>query len=185
NDDGDATVVYDSLANRFIIQQFSVSTTPYLECIAVSTTGDPTGTWYRYSFGNFGANFPDYPKLAVWPDAYYVTYNLFGNNGNSWSGPEVCAYDRAAMLSGSAASQQCTPANDLNVGGLLPATIDGSTPPPSGTQEYVLAFDTGVLDVWRMHVDWANSANTTLTGPTAIPVAAFAPACNGGTCIPQ
>jgi hypothetical protein len=185
NDDGDGTVVYDPLANRFIIQQFSVSTTPYLECIAVSTSGDPTGTWNRYSFGGFGTNFPDYPKLGVWPDAYYVTYNLFGNNGNVWSGPEVCAYDRAKMLTGAAATQQCKPVNNLNVGGLLPATVDSSTAPPAGSQNYILAFDTGVLDLWKFHVDWSTPANSMLTGPTSIPVAAFSPACNGGTCVPQ
>jgi hypothetical protein len=185
NDDGDATVVYDPLAGRWIIQQFSVSNTPYLECIAVSTSSDPTGTWNRYSFGGFGTNFPDYPKLGVWPDAYYVTYNLFGNNGRIWSGPEVCAYDRSKMLIGAAATQQCKPVSNLNVGGLLPATVDSATAPPAGTPDYVLAFDTGVLDLWKFHVDWSTPANSSLTGPTTIPVAAFSPACGGGTCVPQ
>ncbi len=103
NDDGDATVVYDHLAGRWVIQQFSVSSTPYLDCIAVSTTGDPTGSYYRYAFGGFGSEFPDYPKLGVWPDAYYVTYNLF-QNGQSFDGPEACAYDRAKMLTGAPAA---------------------------------------------------------------------------------
>src|SRR5262249_2364661 len=66
NDDGDATVVYDRAADRWVISQFSVSTTPYLQCVAVSTTGDATGSYYRYSFQY--AQFPDYPKLGVWPD---------------------------------------------------------------------------------------------------------------------
>src|SRR5713101_7178869 len=57
NDDGDATVEYDKLANRWIVSQFSVSTTPYLQCVAVSTTGNPTGPYYRYEFGGFGNNF--------------------------------------------------------------------------------------------------------------------------------
>jgi hypothetical protein len=39
--------------------------------------------------------------------------------------------------------------------------------------------------VWKFHVDWANPANTALTGPTSLAVAAFTAACNGGTCIPQ
>jgi uncharacterized membrane protein len=184
NNDGDATVSFDRLANRWIIQQFSVSTTPYLECIAVSTTGDPTGTWHRYSFGGFGSNFPDYPKLGVWPDAYYVTYNLFAS-GIFFVGPEVCAYDRAKMLSGVAATQQCKPVPNTNLGGLLPSDVDSPTGPPDGSPNYVAAFDTGVLDLWKYHVDWVTPASSTLTGPTSIPVAAFNPACGGGTCIPQ
>src|SRR5439155_6706618 len=104
NDDGDATVEYDRLADRWIISQFSVSTTPFLQCVAVSTSGDPTGTYYRYSFQY--NNFPDYPKLGVWPDAYYTTFNMF-RNGTTFVGPEVCAYDRSAMLAGRAATQQC------------------------------------------------------------------------------
>src|SRR6266571_8213375 len=88
NDDGDATVSYDRIADRWVIQQFSVSTTPYLECVAVSQTGDPTGAYNRYSYQY--ANFPDYPKLAVWPDAYYVTYNMFVG-GSAFGGGQVCA----------------------------------------------------------------------------------------------
>src|SRR5205085_7947231 len=48
NDDGDGVVMFDRIANRWIIAQFSVSTTPYLQCVAVSTTSDATGTYNRY-----------------------------------------------------------------------------------------------------------------------------------------
>src|SRR5438270_3873279 len=44
NNDGDPTVVYDRIANRWVISQFSVSSTPYLQCVAVSQTADPTGS---------------------------------------------------------------------------------------------------------------------------------------------
>ena len=86
NNDGDATVEYDRLADRWIISQFSVTTTPYLQCVAVSTSGDPTGSYYRYSFQY--SNFPDYPKLGVWPDAYYKTFNLF-TRARTQSGAET------------------------------------------------------------------------------------------------
>ncbi len=180
NDDGDATVEYDKLANRWIVSQFSVSTTPYLQCVAVSTTGDPTGSYNRYSF-QYG-NFPDYPKLGVWPDAYYTTFNMF--NGNSFAGPEVCAYDRTKMLAGQAATQQCFALSN-SYGSLLPSDLDGSTPPPSGSPNYVLSFATNSLQLWKFHVDWTTPASSSLTGPTTIPVASFSPACGGGTCIPQ
>ena len=69
----------------------------------MSQTSDATGGWYRYAFQY--TNFPDYPKAGVWPDAYYVTFNMF--NGNSFEGARLCAYDRNSMLSGAPATQQC------------------------------------------------------------------------------
>src|ERR1700737_1331642 len=78
NNDGDPIVQYDKIADRWIFMQFSVTAPyPYTVCMAVSTTGDPTGSYYRYEFAGFGAEFPDYPKLGVWPDGYYAPYNLF------------------------------------------------------------------------------------------------------------
>ncbi|HKC82957.1 MAG TPA: hypothetical protein VKD46_03055, partial [bacterium] len=182
NDDGDATVEYDKLADRWIFSQFSVSAKPYLQCVAVSTSGDPTGSYARYSFG-YGS-FPDYPKLGVWPDAYYITFNTFGRNGTRFTGPEVCAYDRARMLAGQAATQQCFVLSTA-YGSLLPSDLDGPTGPPGGSPNYLLSFATNSLQLWRFHVDWAATSNTALSGPATIPVAAFSPACGGGTCIPQ
>ena len=181
NDDGDAVVEYDKSADRWIISQFSVSTAPYLQCVAVSVSGDPTGAYYRYSF-QYG-DFPDYPKLAVWPDAYYVTFNMF-RGGTTFTGPETCAYDRAKMLTGQAATQQCYLLS-ASYGSLLPSDLDGATAPPAGSPNYLLSFGTNSLLLWRFHVDWATPANSSLTGPTTIPVAAFSPACGGGACIPQ
>jgi hypothetical protein len=184
NNDGDATVKYDRLADRWIISQFSVSTTPYLQCVAVSTTGDPTGSYYRYSFSYGNVAFPDYPKLGVWPDAYYTTFNIF-NNGQTFAGAKVCAFDRTKMLTGAVATQQCFNTSTA-YGGLLPSDLDGSSPPPAGSPNYVLNFGTNSLNLWKFHVDWGSPGNSTFSGPTSIPVAAFSAACNGGgTCIPQ
>jgi hypothetical protein len=49
DNDGDPIVVYDSIANRWVITQFAV-TNPnpnFYQCIAVSTGSDPTGTYNR------------------------------------------------------------------------------------------------------------------------------------------
>src|SRR3954470_2029573 len=180
NNDGDPVVLYDKLAQRWVFSQFSVSTTPYLQCIAVSTTSDATGTYNRYSFQY--SNFDDYPKMGVWPDAYYETFNMF--SGNTFSGSKLCAYDRSAMLTGAAATQQCFQLSS-SYGGVLPSDLDGSTAPPAGSPNFMVNFGTNSLNLWKFHVDWANTANTTLSGPTNIPVASFTPACSGGTCIPQ
>jgi hypothetical protein len=184
NNDGDASVLYDPIADRWIITQFSVSTPPYLECVAVSKSGDPTGAYYRYAFQY--TNFPDYPKMAVWPDAYYATFNQFNAAGTSFLGGLVCAYDRTAMLSGAPATQQCFSVG-TSFGGLLPADMDGGRQPPAGSPNYVLSLGASVnqLAFWKFHIDWTTPANTTLTGPTTLATANFSEACNGGTCIPQ
>ena len=181
NNDGDPIVLYDKIAQRWIFSQFSVSTTPYLQCIAVSTTSDATGTYNRYSFQY--TNFDDYPKMGVWPDAYYETFNMFAG-GTTFVGADACAYDRNAMLAGSAATQVCFQQGTA-VGGLLPSDLDGTTPPPAGSPNYMLYFGTNNLNLFKFHVDFATPANSTFTGPTVINVAAFSPLCGGGTCVPQ
>jgi hypothetical protein len=181
NNDGDPIVLYDKLANRWIMSQFSVSTTPYLQCIAVSTTSDATGTWNRYSFQY--TYFDDYPKMGVWPDAYYETFNMF--NGNSFMGSDACAYNRIAMLSGVAATQICFQQNS-SVGSLLPADVDGTTPPQANSPNYMLTYGANSLLLYKFHVDFNNPTNSTFAGPTTIPVAAFTPLCYGGSeCVPQ
>jgi len=182
NNDGDPIVQYDKAANRWILTQFSVSTTPYRQCVAVSTTSDATGSYARYSY-SYSTDFNDYPKLGVWPDGYYITYNMF-RNGATFIGSKACAFDRAAMLAGTAANQQCFQLSS-SFGSLLPSDLDGATAPPTGTPNLLVNFGTNALRVWKFHVDWANSANSTLTGPATVNVAAFARTCNGGTCIPQ
>jgi hypothetical protein len=180
NNDGDPIVLYDKAANRWVFAQFSVSTTPFLQCVAVSTTSDATGTFNRYSFQY--SFFDDYPKMGVWPDAYYTTFNMF--NGNSFVGADACAYDRNAMLQGLPATQICKQQGS-SVGGLLPADLDGTTPPPAGSPNFLVFFGSNSLNLFKFHVDFANPANSTFTGPTVIPVAAFTPLCNGGTCVVQ
>ena len=182
NNDGDPIVQYDKAANRWILTQFSVSTTPYTQCVAVSTTSDAAGTYYRYAFPY--TNFNDYPKLGVWPDGYYTSFNMF--NGNTFVGSRVCAFDRAKMLVGDpSASQQCFQLPS-SFGGLLPSDLDGSTAPPMGSPNFFLNFGANSLNLWKFRVNFTTPANSTLTGPTTIPVAAFSAACSGGgACIPQ
>src|SRR6185503_12757228 len=183
----DGVVLYDKAANRWIVSQFAVTAAPYYQCVAVSQTADATGAWTRYSY-NYGSVFPDYPKIGVWPDGYYISFNMF--NGNTFAGAKVCAYDRASMLAGAPAAQQCFQLS-TSYGGVLPSDLDGAASggtsgmPPAGAPNYFLNKGASVLNLWRFHVDWANSANTKLTGPISIPVASFTSACSGGTCIPQ
>jgi hypothetical protein len=192
HNDGDGSVLYDQIADRWVISQFAVNTNPSLECVAVSQTPDPTGTWFRYSF-SYGANFPDYPKLGVWPDAYYATFNMF--SGNTFLGARACAYDRARMLNGAAATQQCFNTSSLSstlFGGVLPSSLDGSALPPAGSPNYMVGLDapatSNLLQSWKFHVDWTTPPNSTFTGPTSLAVASYTNSCSTvarGACIPQ
>src|SRR5215472_16040496 len=105
-------------------------------------------------------------------------------NGNTFVGSDACAYNRAAMLAGSAATQVCFQQGP-SVGGLLPSDLDGSTSPPSGSPNYMMYFGNNNLNLYKFHVDFTTPSNSSFTGPTVIPVAAFSPLCNGGTCVPQ
>lgn len=189
NNDGDAVVQYDKLADRWVILQLSNiknAAPPYFICVAVSQTPDPTGAYNLYDF-QYNA-FPDLPKLGVWPDAYYLTMNLFTSASNpSFLGVNVCALDRVAMLAGHPATQQCLRASTKYFS-LLPSDLDGSMPPPTGSPNYLLGLDptSGILDFWKFHVDWTTPTNTTLTGPTMLTVTPYFLACPGSdVCIPQ
>src|SRR5438552_17401598 len=121
NNDGDPIAQYDKAANRWILMQLSITGgPPFYQCVAVSTTPDATGTYSRYAFQYSNTN--DYPKLGVWPDAYYVSFNMF--QGDTFVGSRVCAYDRNALLTGAPATQQCFQLSP-SYGGLLPSYLDG------------------------------------------------------------
>jgi len=182
DNDGDPIVQYDQLADRWILTQFAVSATPYTQCVAVSTSGDPTGTYNRYSY-SFNRDFNDYPKLGVWPDAYYITYNMF-KNGRSFSGNKVCALERDKMLIGASARQLCAQTSNSQHS-LEPSDLEGTVLPPAGTPNLLLSMTSTAVNFWRFAVNWTAGTGT-LTGPTPIAgVAAFSRTCGGGACIPQ
>ena len=181
DNDGDPIVQYDQLADRWILTQFAVSGTPYTQCVAVSTTPDPTGTYFRYSF-SYNKSFNDYPKMGVWPDAYYISYNMF-RSGRTFTGNTVCAFERSQMLIGATARQACV--NTTATHSMEPADLEGTTLPPAGSPNLLMSIGTSTVQFWRFAVNWGSGTGS-LTGPTTVAgVAAFSRACGGGTCIPQ
>lgn len=187
NNDGDGSVQFDTLSQRWVLEQLEVSTQPFFVCVAVSTSADATGSWNRYSFQY--TNFPDYPKLGVWPDAYYLTVNQFNAAGTTGLGELTCALNRASMLTGAAASTQCFALNSSGENTVLPATLNGTTPPAAGTPEWLVGISpttANALAYWQLHIDWNTPSNSALSAQTNLPVTAFSEACGGaGTCIPQ
>jgi hypothetical protein len=184
---GDPVVLYDQIANRWIITQFAGSSVPTDECIAVSTGSDATGSWYRYGF-HLGTNFFDYPKLSVWPDAYYMSMNVFNSSGTSYLGPQAFAFDRSNMLAG----QSATFITPGTTGGssedpFLPADLDGSTLPPKGAPNSFVEFPgSGSYKIYHFHVDFNNPGNSSFTLFASPAAAGFSQLCSiTRSCVPQ
>jgi PKD repeat protein len=184
NNDGDPIAQYDKAANRWVMSQLSFTNgPPYYLCIAVSHDSDATGAYTRYAL-EFDSLFPDYPKMAVWSDGYYVSFNMFAPPVFFFSGAQVWALDRTAMLTGADANAVGFQLSS-SYGGLLPSDLDGSTAPPAGSPNYFLNFGSSKLNIWKFKSDFSVDPPTaTLTGPTAIPVAAFSSLCSS-SCVPQ
>jgi uncharacterized repeat protein (TIGR01451 family) len=172
---GDPVITYDWLADRWVMAQFGQSFSSAI-CVAVSASADPLGSYHTYRF-NFGS-FPDYFKIGTWSDAYYV--------GANQSGLNVHALNRAAMLAGQPASVVSFAQAGVNVHSmLLPASLDGHTPPPAGAPNIYHRFIDGDLfggvdriELFEFHVDFTTPANSTWTGPIQLPSASFASLCN-------
>jgi hypothetical protein len=183
DNDGDPIVQYDQLNDRWILTQFAVSGTPYTQCVAVSTGPDPTGTYYRYAY-SYGTDFNDYPKMGVWGDDYYITYNMF-KRGRTFSGNKVCAFEGTVMRTGGPARQVCAQTSSSHHS-LLPADLEGTVRPPAGSPNFLLSMTSTAINFWKFAVTWGTTPTGTLTGPTPIAgISAFSRTCSGGTCIPQ
>ncbi len=190
SNDGDVIVQYDQLAQRWLASQFALPNFPngpYYQCIAVSTSGNPTGTWNRYQFQVSTTKMNDYPHFGVWPDGYYATVNQF-NNGTTWGGAGLYVFDRARMLSGLSATFQYFDLFGVSAdfGGQLPADLEGTTPPSPGAPNYVFEVDDNIstpnlgadaMRIWKVHIDWVTPANSTMgisgTPNYTVPVASF------------
>lgn len=198
---GDPIVLYDQFADRWLITQFTSAGPQYFNCVAISQSGDPTGTYYRYAFTT-GTNFPDYPKYGIWRDAYYISTREFSSAG-PFAGIGGYALNRDQMIAGNpnplVISIIVPPGvAPFNTGdGLLPADIDGSTLPPAGSPEYFMGtMDAGgpygapqdALTLWKFQADFATPANSTFLLASTIPIAEFDTMfpCGGGrSCLPQ
>ena len=196
---GDPVVIYDQFADRWILTQFTTRgldpatpTAPFYNCIAVSTTGDPTGSYYRYAFKtqadeeDGGFFFPDYPKYGVWTDSYVMTTRDFGFDDRY--GISVYALEKNRMLNGEPAravqfflEDRVVPLNLIG-DGLLPADIDGKQKPMAdsaipivGTQDdnWVYGAPSDALNIWDLHVKWRSTPVASLAFKAQLPVASF------------
>ena len=191
SNDGDAIVLFDEAANRWLFSQFSLpngsSVAPFYQMIAISQTPDPTGSWYRwiYEFSDM----PDYPKFGVWTDGYYMTTNNFAAGGGGWVGNGAFSYDRNAMLAGDPGATRISfnlPGGGDGFVSLLPADCDGAFP-ALGTPNYFTYVRTGGtqrLSVYEFHSDFTTPANSTFGNVTYLNVNPFS-TLGWGNGIPQ
>ncbi|MCX6247564.1 MAG: BACON domain-containing carbohydrate-binding protein [Bacteroidetes bacterium] len=173
---GDAVVLYDEQADRWLFSQFSLpSGGGYYQMIAVSVTNDPTGSWSRYEYSF--TNMPDYPKFGVWGDAYYMSMHQFAG-GATWAGCGAVAYNRSLMLAGSSAPTMIMftkPASD-EAFGWLPSDCDGPFPSGNPPNYFLYSYDGASNDhlgIYEFHVDWVTTSNSTFTNFLSLPVNAF------------
>ncbi len=182
-DNGDPIVLYDHMANRWLVEQLNFFT-DFQICIAVSQTDDATGKYNLYAYTFQGLT--DYPKLSVWPDAYYLAFNFLNSLGEAG---EPCALDRKAMISGKQKPAMiCFPPNSADFG-FLPSDVDGSAMPPKGAPNHYVELGNSNVAVneFDFHVDFKNPKRSTFKGPHTITVPAYTQICGGGggACIPQ
>jgi hypothetical protein len=187
DESGDPVVMYDQVADRWILSQFTTRFPTDYNCVAVSTGPDPTGTYFRYAFST-GFNFPDYPKYGIFKDSYVITTREFGNLDNFY-GIGVYALDRNKLINGQASARSVKFLLDSSVvpinlmgDGLLPAMVDGKTKPKQdakipviGTQDdggpYGATSD--ALNIWDLDVHWNSTPSASFVLNTQLPVAAF------------
>ncbi|WP_432411413.1 GEVED domain-containing protein [Rasiella sp. SM2506] len=173
SNNGDPIVLYDQLADRWVVSEFGSVGGGNSLAIGVSETNDPGGAYnvYQYAFSSL----PDYPKYSVWHDAYYGTVNLGGFTTRGF------AMERDVMLAGGpnpqilifTLPQVVVNPNQVKspvAANLLGNTIDTSEP---GYITYLqddawngVAFDH--LKVWEIVMDWNNVNNSTISNPLEI-----------------
>lgn len=177
---GDPLVLWDDQAQRWLVSQFAFTSTtagPFLQCIAVSTSADPLGTYARYSYEY--PLFNDYGKMGIWrtadgsQDAFLFTMHEFAPTpqGLAFQGTSYTVAERARMLAGSSRAQFFRVTTGSDNFGALPFHMEGSAPAPAGACPIFVHFassGTGYR-LWDLCVNW--SAGSVAFDPTPTIVA--------------
>jgi len=188
---GDIIVQWDKIAHRWVMYRSHLQS-PYYDCFAISQTNDATGAYYTFEFPTYNntVDFPDYPKLGVWPNGYYVSHNAFANL-QSYDGVMPCAYDRVKMLAGNPNAQGVCFLDNSNGtlfdDSMLPADVDDASALPSGIDPIFMgSIDNGQNGIdsnvyyYPFHFDPVNPQNSTFSctnGACKIPVTQYQVAC--------
>ncbi len=174
--DGDPIILWDEQANRWFYSEFSLSGSNDYMLIAVSTTSDPTGTWYSWSFDV--SDTPDYMKFGIWQDGYYMATNT--SNGN-----DVYVFERDKMIAGDPNPQMIgfdNPNRPSTFDGfhcIMPLDNDGSWAPAGTPGQFITVADNGqnnpadALYIYQLDVNWSSPSSSTFARTQTINVNAF------------
>jgi hypothetical protein len=184
--DGLAIILYDPLADRWLVSQTCVAFPPFRQMLAVSKTGDPLGQYFVYEFVMPNVKLNDFPKFGVWPDGYYMSTDEF--LGADYVGAGAFAFDRTKILAGDPTAGYIYFNLQVPVSprrrGLLPADLDGLRPPAPGTPNlfasYIATEYGDAQDAIRLYdfrANFADPFSSTFTerAESPITVAAFDP----------
>jgi len=189
NNQGDPVVLYDDANDRWLVSQFAFpdNMKSFAQCVAISQTGDPTGTWNRYEFSFDGYGLNDYPKHGIVSNSITMTANIFAPRGRQffYSGTFLGVMDKAAMYAGQSASLV-----GFNIGsgefGFVAGDLDGSGTAPA---LFATAMSrSNEFDIWQIGIDWSNPGNASVSHIASLPVTPFnSSLCSSsrGACIPQ
>ena len=116
----DPTCYYDAATQRFFVVVLTLETFPtggftlanHLD-IAVTATGNPTGTWniYKIDVTNDGSHtiaknacpcLGDYPHIGADANGFYITTNSYPWNGDGFAGAQLYALSKRQLVSGAA-----------------------------------------------------------------------------------
>lgn len=168
---GDPIVLYDEETGRWLVSQFQGfgSFAGFQLCVAVSTTGDPTGTWNQYEFDFTGIGFPDYPKYGFATDSINVMANMFV----PFQGSGLGVIDKAEAMSPGPATMVFFVLGPTEFG-FVPGDNDGpvfgNTTPTFFTNN---GFSGNTIDVWEIAPDYATPANSTVAEVAKISVSPY------------
>lgn len=189
---GDPLVLWDDAAQRWVVSQFAFNlvnqqlTAPFLQCLAVSTTSDPLGSYHRYAFEY--PIFNDYGKLAIWrsadgtQNAYVLSMHEFINS-QTYGGGSVAVLERDRILNGESA--QFVRVTLPGLFGHIPFHVEGTTPMPGGACPMFVHFDSGggAYRIWDICINWGAGSVAFDPNPTVLEGPAFGTGTLGG--IPQ
>lgn len=180
-DDGEPVVLYDPLADRWLLSQYCNAFPPFRQMIAVSMTGDPTGQYFVYEFVMPNIKLNDVSKFGVWPDGYYMSTEEF--TGADFTGMGAFAFDRAKMLAGDPTASYIyfsRPAVSppARLGNLLPSDLDGLQPPGSGVPNTFVGYSAteygeaqDALRLFDFHADFTHPELSAFTERPESPLA--------------
>ncbi|MCB0805659.1 MAG: PKD domain-containing protein [Bacteroidales bacterium] len=174
--DGDPIVLWDEHANKWFFAEFSLCGSNDYMLIAVSTSSDPTGSWYSWSFDV--SDTPDYMKFGIWEDGYYMATNTSGGN-------DVYVFDRATMIAGGSSPTMIAfdnawrPATFDGFHCILPLDNDGNWAPSGDPGQFITIADNGQgnpadqLWIYELDANWSSPSSSTFNRTQTIGVNSF------------